>query len=67
MTKTVVLHADLLGEATDPYGNHKAGFEINGSINRKEFGLKWNAVTEAGAIVVSDEVRLHLNVQVVKQ
>ncbi len=47
--------------------NHKAGFEINGSINRKEFGLKWNAVTEAGAIVVSDEVRLHLNVQVVKQ
>ncbi|HMO40819.1 MAG TPA: YceI family protein [Saprospiraceae bacterium] len=67
VTKTVVLHADFLGEAADPYGNHKAGFEINGSINRKEFGLKWNAVTEAGAIVVSDEVRLHLNVQVVKQ
>ncbi len=67
ITKPVDLEATFLGEATDPYGNHKAGFEITGKINRKEFGLKWNAVTEAGNVVVSDEVRLNLNVQVVKQ
>jgi polyisoprenoid-binding protein YceI len=52
---------------TDPYGNVKAGFEITGIINRKDFGLTWSAVTEAGGIVVSDEVKLALNVQFVKQ
>ncbi len=67
ITRSVELDVDFLGEAADPYGNHKAGFELNGVINRKEFGLKWSALTEAGAIVVSDDVRLHLNVQVIKQ
>ena len=38
-------------------------FEINGKLKRKEFGLSWDAVTEAGGVVVSDEVKLHLNVQ----
>ncbi|MFN3445496.1 MAG: YceI family protein, partial [Bacteroidia bacterium] len=47
--------------------NVKVGFEINGKIKRKEFGLKWDALTEAGGAVVSDEVKLHLNVQLVKQ
>lgn len=67
VTKSVELDVDFLGEASDPYGQHKAGFEINGTISRKDFNLKWNAVTEAGSVVVSDDVRLHLNVQVVKQ
>lgn len=43
-----------------------AGFEISGKINRKEFGLKWGAITEAGSVVVSEEVRLVLNVQLAK-
>ena len=47
----------------DPYGNEKHGFEINGKINRKDFGLGWGAVTEAGGVVVSDEVKIHANVQ----
>ena len=51
----------------DPCGQHKAGFEINGKINRKEFGLGWGAVTEAGGVVVSDDVKLHLAVQMIKQ
>ena len=50
----------------DGYGQTKAGFEINGKINRKEFGLTWSQVTEAGGVVVGDEVKLHLNVQLVK-
>lgn len=67
VTKKVELDAQFLGEAVDPYGQTKAGFEITGIINRQEFGLKWSAVTEAGAIVVSNDVRLSLNVQVIKQ
>jgi polyisoprenoid-binding protein YceI len=66
-TKTVELAVEYGGTATDPYGQVKSGFEINGKINRKDFGLTWGAVTEAGGVVVSDEVKLHLNVQMIKQ
>ncbi|MDP4934435.1 MAG: YceI family protein, partial [Salibacteraceae bacterium] len=66
VTKAIVLDAELGGVMVDPYGNTKAGFEINGKINRKEFGLTWSAVTEAGGVVVGDDVKLHMNVQVVK-
>jgi polyisoprenoid-binding protein YceI len=66
-TKTIDLDVELGGAVTDPYGQQKAGFEINGKINRKEFGLTWGAVTEAGGVVVSDDVRLHLAVQMIKQ
>lgn len=67
VTKPLELDAQYLGTADDFYGQHKAGFEITGIINRQEYGLKWSAVTEAGKIVVSNDVRLNLNVQVVKQ
>jgi polyisoprenoid-binding protein YceI len=67
VTKSVELDVIYNGTAVDPYGQTKAGFEINGKINRKEFGLKWSALTEAGSVVVSDEVRLNLNVQLIKQ
>lgn len=62
-TKTIELDAEYGGTVVDPYGNTKAGFDVTGKINRKEFGLTWNAVTEAGSVVVSDEVKLNLNVQ----
>jgi polyisoprenoid-binding protein YceI len=51
----------------DPWGNIKAGFELTGKLNRKDFGLNWNAITEAGGLVVSEEVKLQLNVELVKQ
>jgi polyisoprenoid-binding protein YceI len=66
-TRNVELDVDFGGFAVDPYGNTKAGFEITGKINRKEFGLHWNAVTEAGGMVVADEIKLMLNVELVKQ
>ena len=66
VTKEVVLDVDHGGVVVDPYGQTKAGFELTGSINRKEFGLNWSAVTEAGSVVVSDQVKLMLSVQVVK-
>ncbi len=66
-TKTVELAVEYGGTVTDPYGQVKAGFEISGKINRKDFGLVWSATTEAGGIVVSDEVKLQLAVQMIKQ
>jgi polyisoprenoid-binding protein YceI len=65
-TLPVTLQVTYGGTMTDPWGNVKAGFEINGKVSRKAYGLNWNAVTEAGGVVVADEVKLHLNVQVVK-
>jgi polyisoprenoid-binding protein YceI len=67
ITKPIVLSVDFGGVAGDPYGNTKAGFELEGKISRKEFGLTWNAVTEAGSVVVGDQVKLLANIQVVKQ
>lgn len=66
VTKEVELDVVHGGTVEDPYGNTKAGFEVSGSINRKEFDLTWNAVTEAGNVVVGDNVKLQLNVQLVK-
>ena len=66
-TKEIELIAEYGGVMTDFYGQEKAGFEIKGKINRKEFGLAWDAVTEAGGVVVSDEVKLIMNVQFGKQ
>lgn len=67
VTKPVTLSVEYGGTATDFYGNVKAGFEITGKINRKEFGLTWSGITEAGAIVVGEEIKLAINVQIAKQ
>ena len=67
VTKAVELDVEYGGSATDFYGNTKAGFEITGKINRKEFGLVWDGVTEAGAIVVGEDIKLHINIQLAKQ
>jgi polyisoprenoid-binding protein YceI len=66
VTKPVIFEAEFGGTMKDPYGNFKAGFEVSGKINRKDFGLNWNALTEAGGVVVSEEVKLLANVQFVK-
>jgi polyisoprenoid-binding protein YceI len=67
ITKPIRLDVDFAGLVVDPYGQKKAGFTVNGRISRKEFELKWNAVTEGGSVVVSDEVKIHAEVQLVKQ
>lgn len=67
ITKPIELNVEYGGTAKDPYGQIKAGFEVSGTINRKEFGLHWTAITEAGNLVVSDEVKLLATVQVVLQ
>jgi polyisoprenoid-binding protein YceI len=67
ITKPFEFKVEYGGAMTDFYGNAKSGFEIEGKINRKEFGLEWSAVTEAGGVVVGDDVKLIANIQVVKQ
>jgi polyisoprenoid-binding protein YceI len=67
VTKPIQLSVEYGGSTKDPYGNTKAGFEITGKINRKDFGLTWSAVTETGGLVVSDEVKLQLAVELAKQ
>jgi len=67
VTKPVTLDVEYGGSAADFYGNTKAGFEVTGKINRKEFGLTWDGVTEAGSIVVGEDIKLTINAQLTKQ
>jgi len=66
ITKNITLTVDFGGVITDPWGNVKAGFEATGKINRKDFNLKWDAFTEAGGAVVSDEIKLQLHIELQK-
>eukprot|EP01012_Entosiphon_sulcatum_P017821 TRINITY_DN22574_c0_g1_i1.p1 TRINITY_DN22574_c0_g1~~TRINITY_DN22574_c0_g1_i1.p1 ORF type:complete len:180 (+),score=38.59 TRINITY_DN22574_c0_g1_i1:64-603(+) len=67
VTRPVEVHVEHGGTAVDAYGNTKMGFEVTGVVNRKEFGLTWNAVTEAGSVVVGEDIKLHANIQLAKQ
>jgi polyisoprenoid-binding protein YceI len=67
ITKPIELNVEYNGVVTDPWGKERLGFEVTGKINRKEYGLKWSAVTEAGGVVVGDDVKLQLNVEMIKQ
>lgn len=67
VTKPITLNADFGGVIKDPYGNQRAGFEFEGEVNRKDFGLNWSATTEAGGLVVADKVKLIVNLELIKQ
>lgn len=67
VTRPITLNVDFGGIVQDPYGQTKAGFTVTGKINRKEFGLSWGAVTEAGNVVLGDEVKINAEIQLVKQ
>jgi polyisoprenoid-binding protein YceI len=67
VTNPVKLNVEFAGIAKDPWGNAKAGFSIEGKISRKDWGLTWNAALEAGGMLVSDEVKIQCDVQLVKQ
>jgi polyisoprenoid-binding protein YceI len=67
VTKEVTLDVEFGGFVRDPYGNEKVGFSLNGTINRKDFGLNWNAALETGGVLVSEEVKIQAEVQFVRQ
>ncbi len=63
VTRPVVLPVSYLGRAKDPWGNDKAAFETELMINRKDFGLNWNAALETGGFLVGDDVKISLSIQ----
>jgi polyisoprenoid-binding protein YceI len=67
ITKPAKVEVEYGGTITDPWGQIRAGFTVDGKINRKDFELKWDAVTEAGHVVVSNEIKLHCAIELVKQ
>ena len=66
-TQEIKLDTEFGGFMKDPYGNEKAGFSIKGKLNRKDFGLNWNAALEAGGVMVGNEIKINAEVQFVKQ
>jgi len=67
VTRPEKMEVEFGGVVKDPWGNTRAGFTVTGKINRKEFGLQWHAVTETGGIMLSDDVRLHANFELIKK
>lgn len=67
ITKPVELVVEYLGESPDPWGGTRIGLEAEGTINRKDFDLTWNVALETGGFLVSDEIRLVLEIQAVQQ
>jgi polyisoprenoid-binding protein YceI len=67
VTNPVKLDVEFAGLMKDPWGNEKAGYTIEGKINRKDWGLNWNATLETGGLLVSDEVKISCEIQLVKK
>jgi polyisoprenoid-binding protein YceI len=67
VTKSITLDVEFGGIVADPYGQTKVGFTLEGKIKRKDFKLEWDAVSEAGQIVVSNDVSIPCEIQLVKQ
>jgi polyisoprenoid-binding protein YceI len=66
ITQPIELSVEFGGKNKDPWGNEKIGFSVNGKINRKDWGLNWNATLETGGLLVSDEVKIQAEIQFVK-
>lgn len=67
ITKPVSLDVEFLGTMKDPWGNMKAGFTVSGTINRKEWDLNWNAALETGGVLVSEEVKIMCEIQLIRK
>jgi polyisoprenoid-binding protein YceI len=67
VTRQVTLTVTPEGQGKDPWGGERAGYSAKGKINRSDFGLTWNQVLEAGGVAVGDEIKISIDVEVVKQ
>ncbi len=67
VTRSVTVPFDFEGAATDPFGNERAGFEGSIVINRKDYGVNWNAALETGGILVSEKVTLEFDISAIKK
>lgn len=67
VTKPVTLDLEVSGPAVDPFGNHRVGLEGSVVVNRKDWGVNWNAALETGGVLVSEKVTLEFEVSAIKQ
>jgi polyisoprenoid-binding protein YceI len=67
VTKEITLPVTFLGEVKDPWGNTKAGFETSTTLNRQDYGINWNKTLDQGGVLVSDDVNVDINLEVLKQ
>ena len=67
VTKPVTLHVTEEGTGRDPWGNDRMGFSAHGKLDRREFGLTWNAALETGGVLVGDDIKLNIDAELVKQ
>jgi len=67
VTRTETLTATFEGTGKDPWGNEKAGFSVEGTLKRSDYGLTWNAALETGGFLVGDDVKISADIQAVKQ
>ncbi len=66
-TKPITLKVETNGQVKDPWGGTRTGFSAKASISRKEFGLHWNALLEAGGVVVGDKIEITLEIEAIKK
>lgn len=66
-TKSVTLDVEVGGVAEDPFGNTRLGFEASTEINRKDFGLDWNAPLNTGGVLVSEKIKIEIDGSAIKQ
>lgn len=66
VTKPVTIDLEFTGAAVDPFGNHRIGFEGTTTVNRKDWGVNWNAALEAGGVLVSEKVTLEIEVSAIR-
>jgi polyisoprenoid-binding protein YceI len=66
VTKPITLPVTFLGAAKDPWGNERAGFETSTTINRKDYGMVWNAALDNGGVILGDEVKIEINLEAIK-
>jgi len=66
VTKEITLPVTFLGSARDPWGNEKAGFATETTLNRKDFGMNWNAALDNGGVILGDDVKIAINLETAK-
>ena len=66
VTRPVTINFEQTGSAVDPFGNTRVGFEGDLTVNRKDWGLTWNAALETGGVLVSDKIKLDFDISAIK-
>jgi len=67
VTRSITLPVEVVGEMKDPWGNHRMGFQISSTLNRKDFGITYNKVLDQGGLMLGDDVKVSINLEAVRQ